>query len=84
MRTVSVFRSRRIADMYLFVDKSDGLARVPEALKHRFGPPELAMELVLTPEHRLARADAGQVLLEIQENGFYLQLPPRLDVDAPP
>ena len=82
MRTVSVFRSRRNADMYLFVDKTDGLARVPDALKDRFGPPELAMELELTPERRLARAKATEVLRAIHENGFYLQLPPRPEIES--
>ena len=77
MRTVTVFRSRRIADMYLYVDKVEGLARVPTELKRRFGAPEKAMELDLEPGRRLARADSAAVLQAIEDAGFYLQLPPQ-------
>ena len=79
MRTITVFRSRRVSDMYLYVDKTEGLHRVPEDLKRRFGPPEVAMELELGPSRRLARADPVAVLRAIEEVGFYLQLPPRPD-----
>ena len=72
----AVFRSRRNADTYLFVDHQEGFARVPESLLREFGAAERAMTLALTPERRLARADAADVLRCIRENGFYLQLPP--------
>jgi uncharacterized protein YcgL (UPF0745 family) len=78
-RIVTVFRSRRVADMYLYVDKEVGLERVPPDLMQRFGRAEVAMELELHPERRLARADAVAVLRGIEDAGFYLQLPPRLD-----
>lgn len=76
-RTVTVFRSRRVSGMYLYVDKDVGLERVPADLMKRFGKAELAMELELDAERRLARADAGTVLRSIEASGFYLQLPPR-------
>jgi uncharacterized protein YcgL (UPF0745 family) len=34
------------------------------------------MHLELSPERRLAQADADQVRQQIGERGFYLQLPP--------
>jgi uncharacterized protein YcgL (UPF0745 family) len=67
--------------MYLYVDKKDGLESVPGDLLKRFGKPELAMTLVLTPEKKLARADTQRVLDMIKEKGFYLQLPPRPELD---
>jgi uncharacterized protein YcgL (UPF0745 family) len=82
-RMVTVFRSRRVADMYLYVDKGAGLERVPPDLMRRFGKAEVAMEIELDPGRRLARVDATVVLRSIEEAGFYLQLPPRPDV-APP
>jgi len=75
----SVYRSPREEGMYLYVDKKNDLEPVPEALLKRFGKPELAMTLVLTPDKKLARADAGRVLEMIKEQGFYLQIPPRPD-----
>jgi uncharacterized protein YcgL (UPF0745 family) len=77
MRPCDVYRSDRHEGMYLYVDRERGLAEVPEALLARFGPPQLALTLALSPERRLARVDAGEVLREIDSNGYFLQLPPR-------
>lgn len=78
-RLVQIFRSAREAGLYLYVDKQEGLARVPEELLSRFGKPESAMLLMLSADRKLARADAGNVLKAIAFQGFYLQLPPELD-----
>lgn len=71
-----VFKSSRKEEMYLYVDKAKGLADVPEALMAQFGEPEEVMTLVLDETRRLARADIHQVLADISEQGFYLQMPP--------
>ena len=75
-RLCAVFRSRRNADTYLYVDHREGFARVPEALLRELGGTERAMTLALHPERKLARADVAEVLRAIEERGFYLQLPP--------
>ncbi len=75
----TVYRSARHEGMYLYVPKSEDLSRVPEALLQRFGKAELAMTLLLHPERQLARVDVGKVLDELQDQGFYLQMPPRPD-----
>ncbi len=75
-RLVEVFRSSREAGCYLYVDKKEGMARVPSTLLERFGKPETAMTLILEPYRKLARADATTVLDNIREQGFYLQMPP--------
>lgn len=74
-----IFKSPRKDEMYLYVDKKEGLARVPEALLEMFGTPKSAMTLLLTEEKKLARAEVGDVLREIREKGFYLQMPPKKD-----
>lgn len=79
MRHVIVYKSIRIAEMYLFVDQHEGLDRVPSELLQRFGRPVEAMRLELTPERRLSRSDAPAVLDAIAKQGFYLQLPPAID-----
>ena len=77
MKTIcQLYRSPRKDEMYLYVDKARGLEDVPEALLAQFGEPEELMVLVLTPEKKLARANAGEVLKQIAEQGFYLQMPP--------
>ena len=75
----SVYRSPKEEGMYLYVDRKNDLKSVPEALLKRFGKPELAMTLVLTPEKKLARANVKRVLEMIAEQGSYLQIPPRPD-----
>lgn len=71
-----IFKSPRKEEMYLYVDKRYGLAEVPQALLERFGKPVAVMTMILTPEKRLGRAQAGDVMAAIREKGFYFQLPP--------
>jgi uncharacterized protein YcgL (UPF0745 family) len=71
-----VFKSPRKQEMYLYVDKARGLVDVPEVLMTQFGEPEAVMILVLDPQRKLARADTAEVLADIAEKGFYLQMPP--------
>ncbi len=75
-RLVEIFRSPRKQEMYLYVDKAAGMEDVPEVLLTQFGEPETVMTLLLTPERKLARVDAAEVLQKIDEQGFFLQMPP--------
>ena len=71
-----VYRSSRRQEMYLYVDKSEGLERTPELLLRQFGEPEAVMMVHLDGKRQLARADAHEVLRKIREQGYYLQMPP--------
>jgi hypothetical protein len=62
--------------MYLYVDKERALEDVPESLLAGFGEPQPVLSLLLEPGRKLALADAAQVLAQIGEQGFYLQMPP--------
>lgn len=75
-RLCEIFKSPRRAEMYLYVDKAQGLAEVPAPLLQQFGEPKSVMVLMLDAERTLARAKAADVLAKIQEQGFYLQMPP--------
>lgn len=79
MRHVIVYKSLKVADMYLFVDQHEGLERVPQSLLTRFGKPVEAMRLELTEARRLSRSEAPAVLASIASRGFYLQMPPAID-----
>jgi len=80
MKTLcDIYRSPRREEMYLYVDKREGLARVPEKLLAMFGKPRHLTTLLLSPEKKLARADAVRVLEELDARGYYLQLPPVQD-----
>ncbi len=71
-----VYRSPRKEEMYLYVEKSAGLDRVPQALLQRFGEPEPVMLLHLNGERRLARVDADEVVEQVRDQGYFLQMPP--------
>lgn len=75
----TIYRSPKKEGMYLYVEKSEDLQRVPQALLQRFGVPELAMTLLIHPERKLALADAATVLDAIEAEGYFLQMPPRAD-----
>ena len=74
-RFCSVYKSPKKHEMYLYVDKKSGVGDLPEALAGLFGEPLHVLDMILTPEKKLARIDASKVLAEIAEKGFYLQMP---------
>jgi len=71
-----VYKTKKKDEAYLYVSRKDALTRVPDALIEQCGKPELAMTMILTPEKKLARADIDKVLQALDEQGFYLQMPP--------
>jgi len=73
-----VYRSLRKQEMYLYLAGEDGFDRVPEPLMERFGAPVLVIELELSPERQLAREDVNQVMANLGDQGFHLQMPPQL------
>ena len=79
MRVVcQVFKSSHKEEMYLYVDKARGLVDVPEDLLARFGEPQPVMVVLLDSTRKLARATTADVLADIAEQGFYLQMPPTM------
>ena len=78
-RDVAVYRSRRVVDMYLYVDETCDPMSLPEDLLRSFGRPVEAMRFKLAANRSLARVDAKLVLDAIATQGFYLQLPPMLE-----
>lgn len=72
---ISVFRSSRKADTYVFVRRGQSWDDLPEGLRGIFGAPIHSMDLLLTPDRKLARTTGQQVLEAIEEKDFYLQMP---------
>lgn len=71
-----IYKSLKKDALYLYVDKKDDFSAIPELLLHSIGTPEFVMELELTPERTLAREDIHQVMRELSDKGFFIQLPP--------
>ncbi len=74
-----IYKSPREDEMYLYVKKADALTRVPEPLLERFGKPRHVMTMLLRPGKKLARMEAERVIEQLENSGYYLQLPPPKD-----
>lgn len=72
-----IYKGNKKEGMYLYVAQADGLTKVPMPLLERFGEVTLVMTLLLGRGKKLAQADVEKVISDIQEQGFYLQLPPK-------
>lgn len=76
---VSVFRSSKKSDTYIFVRRGQNWEELPESLRGIFGNPIHSMDLVMTPERKLARTTGEQVLSALAEKDFFLQMPEEQD-----
>lgn len=64
--------------MYLYLAAEDDFERIPAALLQRFGTPQRIMQLDLHAQRPLARADVHLVIADLHNQGFHLQMPPKL------
>ena len=72
----TVYRSSREAELYIYVRREEALERVPVDLLAKMGNLSEVLTMKLTPERKLARVKAVDVLAAIADKGFSLQLPP--------
>ena len=77
----AVFKSEKKSDYYLYLRRDEGqeddFSCIPETLSKLLGNLEFVMELELSETRKLAQADVIEVIERIQEQGFYLQTPPK-------
>ena len=71
-----IYRSERKDETYLYLAEEDGTDKVPAALLTALEPLTFVMELDLHAGRKLARADVVRVMADLNERGFYLQMPP--------
>ena len=74
---VAVYKSRRRAETYVYLEKEAAFEDLPDAFRDQFGPEERFLEFELYADKQLAQVDAQVVLDAIATQGFYLQLPPQ-------
>ncbi len=75
-REVVVYRSAKKADTYLYLPAESSLSDLPSELNQLFGRAIFAMELVITPQLKMSRLQATDVLIALETHGYLLQLPP--------
>ena len=75
-----IYKSGRREETYLYLAEElaeqEQSTQIPEQLADMLGSLEFVMQLALTPERILARANVEQVMKDLRERGYYLQLPP--------
>ena len=76
-----IFRSEKNSETYLFLATDCDFEDLPAALRTPFGEPAFVMSLELSPDRKLSRSDTGKVLESLHEQGYFLQLPPKLPVE---
>lgn len=72
----SVFKSPRREQLYLYLKQGNSFDEIPESLAKVFGEPQFVIDLELSPKRPLAREDVVEVMKNLEEQGFHLQMPP--------
>jgi len=75
----SVFRSNHKDFTYIYLSNDSKFDDLPISLRNVFGEPDFVMSLDLTPERKLAYEDVNQVMENLAEQGYHLQMPPQED-----
>lgn len=73
----AIYKGNKKTDHYLYVENEDDFSRVPQALRDILGQLELVISLELSPERHLAQADVNEVMRQLNEQGYYFQMPPK-------
>lgn len=71
-----VYRCAKQPEMYVYARTDVEVTDLPAPLLQRTGELTVAMELQLTTERKLAREDVNQVMQNLGEQGFHIQMPP--------
>ena len=74
-----IYKGSRKPDTYLYVQREGDFSKVPASLMDLMGTLQLAISLDLTADSTLAHARVEDVLQQLGDRGFYLQLPPSDD-----
>lgn len=71
----SIYKSSKKEDTYLYIPKKDDFSQVPDTLMQMFGKPIAVMTIKLDGR-KLAQVDIEKVKASLQNDGFFLQVPP--------
>ncbi|MBY7858001.1 YcgL domain-containing protein [Vibrio fluvialis] len=71
----SIYKSSKKDGTYLYILKRDDFSQVPDTLMQMFGKPVFVM-LVNLEKRQLAQVNVDNVKASLEEQGFFLQLPP--------
>ena len=76
-----VYRSGKRADTYLYLARDTKFDDLPPDFREAFGEPAFVMHLHLSPDRQLARVPVESVIEALEDQGYFLQLPPELPIE---
>ena len=79
-----VYKSLKKDETYVFIPATTSLSDLPDELMKVLGTTEMVMTLNLTPEKKMARGTAAEVMESINKQGFHLQMPENPQINANP
>ncbi len=71
-----VYRSNKKQGMYLYLIEKDDFSNIPESLMKLLGEVVYSFEFDLSKNRKLVKEKAEEVLRIMNENGYFLQMPP--------
>ena len=71
-----VYKSLKKVDTYVYLASRDAFDCLPEPLRAQLGSLQFVLEVTLTAERQLARANPAIVRNNLAAHGFYVQMPP--------
>lgn len=79
-----VYKSLKKDETYVFISSATALSDLPDELMKVLGQTEMVMTLKLTPEKKMARGTASEIISSIEKQGFHLQMPENPQINANP
>lgn len=70
-----IYRCSARADMYLYLSEKDNFDIIPDELKKNLGNTHFSMMLELHRDKKLAKENAVEVISNLEQRGFHLQMP---------
>ena len=72
-----VYRSEKKEETYLYLARGTEFEDLPTELQELFGVPVRVISLVLSPDRQLAQVDVNTVIEHLENDGYFVQLPPK-------
>ena len=79
--TCFIYRCSAKPDMYIYLSEKDNFACIPDELYKRLGRTDFAMDLELKKDTKLAREKPADVIENLRQRGFHLQMPSDTSID---
>lgn len=73
---VSVYKSPKKEELYLYVLQKDGIENLPNELQVMFGKPQHVINFQMTKDKKMPRVNAVEVIKSIVGRGYFIQMPP--------